>query len=235
MTQTPIQPAPLYIPPPPAPPPPPKVPPRIQRPPPPPIMVAPSPPVAPRRYPTGPLLVNYRDGIPKQIDYPVESWRNNEEGLVTYRIDIDATGKATDCTIIESSGYPALDAKTCEVVMERATFSPAFEAEGKPVAGSLERSYDWRKRGPDMPEMQVVFEYLHDENGRSSDCKFLKLEGDIPETLRMEIERNMDRNGGCPIPANRAGIPYRDESGTPVAKRVIVTLDVKLEEPSASD
>ena len=236
MTQTTISPPPpppVYIPPPalpaaPLPSPPPPVPyettTEVAKPP---ISVAPSRP----RYPRDPRLTNYREGLPTQADYPISSWRNDSEGTVRYSVDVDADGKPTDCIIVSSSGDAALDAKTCEVIMERAEFSPALEDADTPVSGSLTRSYRWRKREPEMPTMSVTFRYLHDTDGSSKECELLKLEGDVPERIRKDIERDMVDGTGCPRGVARRGVPYRDEDGVPVAKRVTVSFDVKVEEP----
>ena len=234
MTQTPITPPPpppLYIPPPA----PPAPPPRMQvrdypdaAPVPPPMRLAPAPP--PPRYPRDPVLVNYRDALPKQADYPLSSWQNDEEGTVRYALDVDVDGNATDCTITESSGSETLDAKTCEVVMERSEFRPAMEDADTPIAGTVARSYTWRKREPDLPPLSITFQYLHDETGKTSDCKILKMEGDLPEPLRRNFERDLERNNGCPNPPSQRGIPYRDENGVPIAKQVTVTFDVKVDD-----
>ena len=226
MTQTPVSPPPaprLYIPPPA----PPVAPPR-RIPPPPPMRAVPAPP--PPRYPRDPILVNYRDAFPTQAEYPIASWQNDEEGTVRYKLDIDADGNATDCAIVESSGFEVLDAKTCEIILERAEFKPAMEDEDTPVAGTVTRSYTWRKREPELPNMSISFQYLQDEDGRTQDCKILKMEGNLPERIRRDIERDLERGNGCPISRARRGVPYRDENGVPVPKQVTITFDVKLKD-----
>lgn len=197
--------------------------------PPPAISISPNPPRP--RYPSEPRLINYRDGLPTQTDYPISSWQNDSEGTVRCSVDVDADGKPTECIIVSSSGDAALDAKTCEVVMERAEFSPAMEDADTPVAGSLTRSYRWRKREPELPTMSVTFRYLHGADGSSKECELLKLEGDVPERIRKDIERDMMDGTGCPRGFSTRGVPYRNEDGVPVAKRVTVSFDVKVEEP----
>jgi protein TonB len=242
MTQTPIQPQPLYIPPPAPPPPPPPPPPKpvqdkVERAP---DVVSTLPmPLAPAlvdidrlAYPRNPRLLNSGEALPTPADYPAESWRNNEEGEVRYRIHVDAAGKATDCTILSSSGFLALDAKTCEVILERGQFAPALAGEDMPIAGRFERSSYWQKREPEFPTMLVTFRYVLNEKGQGTSCEILKIEGDIPDSMRRDMERRMERDGGCPIRPGRNGVPYRNENGVPIPKQVTVTFAVKVEDPA---
>lgn len=87
-------------------------------------------------------LGNPRTGVIFE-DYPETSLRNGEEGVVSFRLSIDKAGVPTDCTVIVSSSYPALDSQTCEIMMKRALFSPALDAEGRPVAGTYSNKVRW--------------------------------------------------------------------------------------------
>ena len=168
----------------------------------------------------------------RPLDYPIAAWRNDEEGFVAYSVEVDAAGKPTSCTVTESSGSKTLDDALCSIVMERGEFRPAMAGPDEPVAGTYQGYHEWRKREPDMPQMSVVFRYTHGADGQSTNCEFLKLE-DIPEKMRKEIERDIERgrlcrNGGF---GGSRGIPYRDQDGNPVAKIVTVKFDVQLEDP----
>ncbi len=197
------------------------------------VPVAPPPPVAAARdYPTEPRPTKSLYRLIKPADYPIESWNAGEEGRVDYEITVNAMGQPTDCKIIESSGYSALDEMTCRLMMERAEFDPAMEADEAPIAGRYEGSQAWRKREPEMPQMSITFQYLHDEMGESSECKFLKMEGDIPQKMLDDIERDRERGNLCPGGRSNRGVPYRDENGVPVTKLVTVTFDVVLEDPA---
>lgn len=204
---------------------------------PPQIQVQPAPPVVeiarplrdPRaKRPRDPRLKKFQ--FINQADYPVASWQADEEGIVGYQVEVDAEGQPLSCKIIENSGYSALDDATCPLVMERAEFRPAQNIEREDVDGTYTGSQRWRKQEPEMPQMSIIFQYTHDEMGRSKDCKFLKME-DLPEKMRKDIERDKERGKLCPGPTTKQGIPYRDENGVPVAKLVTVSFDVVLEEP----
>ena len=183
------------------------------------------------RYPLRPRLTNRRDAYPTPVDYPIASWQANEEGQVRFDIAVDAEGNATDCTVSESSGHAALDLKTCEIVMERGVFRAGLAAEDEPEAGTYSGRYRWRKRDPEVPAMAMTFRYLQGADGITSECEMLRLEGDVPDDLRRDMERDIAGNNGCPRGTERPGVPYRDENGVPVAKRVTITVDIAIEDP----
>ena len=72
-----------------------------------------------------------------------------------------------------SSGSAALDAKTCENVKERASFTPAANAAGQPVAGEFRQRFLWRLADRIMPaedwSSEVVVTYHSD--GKTITCK----------------------------------------------------------------
>jgi len=82
-------------------------------------------------------------------DYPQRAMEEREAGETDYRVMVSPEGKPTDCIVTLASGSSTLDKRTCATIMSRATFVPATDAGGKPVAGihadailwMLERSY----------------------------------------------------------------------------------------------
>lgn len=65
-------------------------------------------------------------------------------GTARFTLQIDARGKVTGCSITRSTGHPALDAATCDLVTKRARFDAARDSTGKPVAGTYSNSVTWR-------------------------------------------------------------------------------------------
>lgn len=59
---------------------------------------------------------------------------------VGYRIEVDAAGKATSCTIVEKFRRTYINMKLCEVLLEHHTFAPALNAASEPIAGTYEHS-----------------------------------------------------------------------------------------------
>ncbi len=66
-------------------------------------------------------------------DYPRVDLAGGNEGIATFLLNIDAEGSKTGCQIVESSGFPTLDSRTCELLLKRATFYPAMDKAGKAV------------------------------------------------------------------------------------------------------
>lgn len=68
-------------------------------------------------------------------DYPVDAVHRGSEGTVRFRLGIDAAGRATDCAVLDSSSDADLDRATCAILMARARYTPARDADGRAVAG----------------------------------------------------------------------------------------------------
>jgi TonB family protein len=69
-------------------------------------------------------------------DYPSVAFAKNQTGVVRALLNIDAKGMVSGCKVIESSGAPLLDKRTCDIFLKRAKFTPALNAKGKPVPSS---------------------------------------------------------------------------------------------------
>lgn len=66
-------------------------------------------------------------------DYPTSMIRDGYEGVVNFRLLIDAAGKPTSCKIQISTHPKAFDDAVCRAVMKRAEFEPALDAQGQPA------------------------------------------------------------------------------------------------------
>lgn len=165
---------------------------------------------------------------PRPDDYPLDAWRADEEGRVEYKLTVDPEGSPTSCNIVVSSGSAALDKASCAVVMERAKFDPARDEAGDPIEGVYEDAHYWRKREPEFPgTMKVHVAFTVDETGQSSDCEVIEVSGSISEQMRKSFEREP-----CPGINRPARAIYRDDAGNPVARRVELVFDVKVEDPA---
>jgi hypothetical protein len=74
-------------------------------------------------------------------DYPTELLKKNESGVVHMRLMVDAQGKPTKCVV--QTGGSEFDKVTCALLMRRARFSPALDAQGKPIASYYTNSVRW--------------------------------------------------------------------------------------------
>ena len=81
-------------------------------------------------------------GLISQNDYPAEAVRLGQQGTVRVRLRISAEGRVSTCSIIESAGS-ALDRATCQVLTQRARFTPGTDAAGKAIEWDFEQSIRW--------------------------------------------------------------------------------------------
>jgi protein TonB len=80
--------------------------------------------------------IGYRDwpdGVPR-ADAPVR---------VEVRYWVEVNGRCTACEIQRSSGIAALDARTCQLVMQRFRYEPARNAAGEAIRSEVAWRQDW--------------------------------------------------------------------------------------------
>jgi TonB family protein len=70
-------------------------------------------------------------------DYPQEAMDRDQRGSSQLILLIDEGGKVAGCDVLSPSGIPALDIMGCQVIRERAKFSPALDGGGKPVRSTV--------------------------------------------------------------------------------------------------
>ena len=86
-------------------------------------------------------------GVFSAEDYPVRAMMEGETGSTRVGLLIDESGSVRDCTLITASGIAMLDSRSCGIITERARFSPALDAGGKPVKSYREQVISWRLAG----------------------------------------------------------------------------------------
>jgi TonB family protein len=85
-------------------------------------------------------------------DYPPAALRAEESGTVGFRLEVDETGKVTDCAVTSSSGSALLDATTCQLLKRRAAFYPAVDSDGTPAKSAYVSRLKWIiPEDPPMP------------------------------------------------------------------------------------
>ncbi|GAA4052471.1 TonB family protein [Parerythrobacter jejuensis] len=73
------------------------------------------------------------------------SWINREwAGTAGFRLSIGANGRVQECTVVDSTGHPALDAATCKLVRRRARFEAALNDKGEKVPGTFSSAVRWQ-------------------------------------------------------------------------------------------
>jgi len=104
----------------------------------------PTPTETPARFqPKGALPRNAAAGWVTTQDYPTADLRAEHQGSVRFRLEIDARGRVSQCSIVTSSGFTGLDEATCKYVSRRARFEPATNADGQPATGSYLGMIRW--------------------------------------------------------------------------------------------
>ena len=92
--------------------------------------------------PVKPLVSAFRSE-----DYPVETMKKSEQGTVGALFFINREGRAEDCKAIESSGSKVLDRQTCAIIVNRARFTPARDAQGVVVRVPSYARISWQLGG----------------------------------------------------------------------------------------
>lgn len=82
------------------------------------------------------------------FDYPRAALANGQQGTVEYVLAVRPNGKAGDCQVTKSSGYPLLDRTTCEVMTKKARFNPARGIDGRPIVGRYRSRMKWITPAP---------------------------------------------------------------------------------------
>ena len=81
-------------------------------------------------------------------DYPTAAMEAGDQGTVQTELTIDSDGRVGRCTITQSSGHRSLDEATCSILQQRARFTPARDAESRPVASRVTTPpVSWRLEG----------------------------------------------------------------------------------------
>jgi TonB family protein len=77
-------------------------------------------------------------------DYPDDLLDKGIQGSVGVLMTVDGSGQLTDCRTVETSGTPALDQVTCDVLRKRARFKPALSRDGKAMAALTYWRVNWQ-------------------------------------------------------------------------------------------
>ena len=145
--------------------------------------------------------------------YPPRALAAGEQGAVRFRAEVDARGNVMACEVTATSGHKRLDQETCDLIVNHATFKPAFDSDGKARAAVHDGLVNWRIPGGVARASKTA-------SGRSPDqivCKRQAKTGSLVSNSRLCMTRRewgayADRNqddwgslqgrqgtGACPI------------------------------------
>lgn len=76
-------------------------------------------------------------------NYPPRALAAGEEGPVFFTVTLDKHAHPTSCQVMHGSGYPLLDAETCDLIVQHAVFNSARDADGRLVRQTTEGVVNW--------------------------------------------------------------------------------------------
>ncbi|WP_197018425.1 energy transducer TonB [Sphingomonas sp. URHD0057] len=76
--------------------------------------------------------------------YPPGALKRGEQGRVAFRLTIDPVGTISSCDVTESSGFPALDKETCEVMSLYAQVQPVRNQDGRAIRAAQQGFIVWK-------------------------------------------------------------------------------------------
>lgn len=112
-------------------------------------------------------------------DYPPEARRKRRAGMVEFMAVVSKDGRASNCLVMQSTAHASLKQATCDLVIERARFDPAINAEGKPVFGIYAGQVNWDlSKALDTPlPGTITRQFVVDADGTVSRCRITKVTG----------------------------------------------------------
>jgi len=77
-------------------------------------------------------------------NYPAHALQAREEGTVGVILTVGIDGRAKDCFVTQSSGYPDLDKVACDQFSNFVRYKPATDDEGTPVEGKFSTKFTYK-------------------------------------------------------------------------------------------
>lgn len=80
-------------------------------------------------------------------NYPPRALARGEQGAVYFLVTLDKDAHPTSCQVTHGSGYPQLDAETCDLIVQHATFKSVKDESGRLTRSTHEGVVNWRIPG----------------------------------------------------------------------------------------
>ncbi|MBA3675840.1 MAG: TonB family protein [Sphingosinicella sp.] len=95
-----------------------------------------------------------------ESQYPARALAAGEQGAVGFKVTLDREGYASACEVTQSSGYKLLDAETCQLILNRATFKGIKDENGRKISSVASGVVNWRlpanASGTPAPAMTIA-------------------------------------------------------------------------------
>jgi protein TonB len=75
--------------------------------------------------------------------YPARAKAAGEHGIVYFRVNLDRDGRLIGCEVTLSSGFPRLDAETCELMVAHGVFKPVRDEAGRLINPTHDGAIKW--------------------------------------------------------------------------------------------
>jgi TonB family protein len=79
----------------------------------------------------------------RPADYPAEAQIAGQSGRVEFEIDVSPEGRVVNCRVMRSDAGDMLNLRTCHIMLIRARFEPARDAQGRAVPDTVRSSINW--------------------------------------------------------------------------------------------
>ncbi|RYD53798.1 MAG: hypothetical protein EOP60_09565 [Sphingomonadales bacterium] len=80
----------------------------------------------------------------RSTDFPTTAKWSGSDGIVQFRLDVDAEGKIAGCYILARTSPDLFADVTCDAIKRRAKLEPALDAQGKPVRSYFVQKVLWK-------------------------------------------------------------------------------------------
>jgi protein TonB len=88
------------------------------------------------------LLGGHRARLPRALLRAIPQ----DQGYAHLLLTVGTAGRVTNCRVLTSSGYPAIDAALCDVMVNQSRWSAARDRAGRPIAVDIRYTGTWTKR-----------------------------------------------------------------------------------------
>jgi len=89
-------------------------------------------------------------------NYPAQSLLAGEQGPVYFLVWLDDKAHPTKCQVTHGSGFPRLDAATCDLIVQHATFKSTLGPDGRATKSMHEGVVNWRIPGTPQPPINPI-------------------------------------------------------------------------------
>ena len=171
--------------------------------------------------PVGPAVIGNPGTWVQTYDYPSSALRNEQEGVVGFRVKVSPSGIVSTCEIVTTSGFPVLDEATCRLVTMRARFTPAIDEKGNATEGSYSSRVRWKiPRGNPPPKAgSTIVSLIVEKDGSQTNCQIIRAD---PGIIGPPV-------GSTPCSPIKFEPPFTNDRGEPIRMRVTRTMSIALE------